>query len=47
MNKVRLTTGHYAQYLKKEHPRMKVFLKRDLFKQMFVEIENFKLNKNF
>ncbi len=47
MNKVRLTTGHYAQYLKKEHPRMKIFLKRDLFKQMFVEIENFKLNKNY
>lgn len=47
MNKVRLTTWHYAQYLKKEHPRMKAFLKRDLFKQMFVEIENFKLNKNF
>lgn len=47
MNKVRLTIGHYAQYLDKDHPRMKIFLERDLYKQMFVEIENFKLNKNF
>jgi len=47
MNKVRLTIGHYAQYLNKKHPRMKIFLERDLYKQMFIEIENFKINKNF
>lgn len=47
MNKIRLTTWHYAQYLDENHPRMKIFLNRDLYEQMFYEIDNFKLNKNF
>lgn len=47
MNKIRLTTWHYAQFLEKNHPRMKIFLERDLYEQMFFEINNFSLNKNY